>query len=56
MSYNLLRSLSNFDILNSIYVYQVELIFPLVSNNCQVMQLKRNEMHKISCYFLWLMT
>ena len=25
--------------------------FLLVSNYCQVMQLKRNEMHKISCYF-----
>ena len=27
------------------------LFFPLVSNYCQVMQLKRNEMYKISCCF-----
>ena len=27
-----------------------------VSNYCQEMQLRRNEMYKISCCFLWLMT
>ena len=47
MSLNLLRSLSNLDTLNLINVFRLILFFPLVSNYCQVMQLKRNEMYKI---------